>query len=69
MRSTDAPNRSDRATRLIVWLLAGMMVFSFGVGVAMFVPAEHRAQKLDEMMAKYKARARRVATEQPTQRW
>ena len=51
----------DRTSRRIVWVLALMMLLSFGFGVFMFIPEEHRAQKLDEMMYKYKARQLRVS--------
>jgi hypothetical protein len=33
-----------------------LMVASFAFGVAMFIPAEHRAEKLEETMARYQAR-------------
>jgi len=32
------------------------MLISFSFGVAMFLPEDHRAQKLEETMAKYQAR-------------
>jgi hypothetical protein len=56
-------NRTDKATRRIIWVLAGIMVFSFAFGVVMFIPTEHRAQKLAEMTLKYQARQARVSPE------
>jgi hypothetical protein len=65
----NAMNRTDKTTRRIIWVLAGIMVFSFAFGVVMFIPTEHRAQKLAEMALKYQARQHRVAPEShPTQR-
>ncbi len=48
--------RSDKSTRQIAWLLAGLILFSFVFGVVMFLPAEHRAQKLEQMQQKYQAK-------------
>lgn len=42
--------------RRTAWLLAGIMALSFTFGIAMFIPAEHRADKLEEMMTRYQAR-------------
>ena len=52
--------RLDKTTRRVIWLLAAVMACSFGFGIVMFVPDEHRAQKLAEMTLKYQARQRRV---------
>ncbi len=46
------------ANRRMAWILAGIMAFSFAFGIAMFLPAEHRAEKLENTMAKYQARRR-----------
>ncbi|MDH5737272.1 MAG: hypothetical protein OEZ23_03130 [Gammaproteobacteria bacterium] len=46
----------DPSTRRMVWLMVAVMSLSFVFGIAMFIPAEHRADKLDEMMARYQAR-------------
>jgi len=51
--------RSDKSTRRVAWLLAGVILLSFAFGVAMFVPTEHRAQKLEEMQQKYQAKQHR----------
>ena len=48
--------RSDKSSRRVAWLLAGLILLSFTFGVAMFLPAEHRAQKLEQMKQKYEAK-------------
>lgn len=45
--------RSGKSSRRVAWLLAGLILLSFAFGVAMFLPAEHRAQKLEQMKQKY----------------
>ncbi len=52
--------RSDKSTRRIAWLLAGLILLSFTFGVAMFLPAEHRAQKLEQMRQEYQAKQHRM---------
>ncbi|MDP6411853.1 MAG: hypothetical protein QF352_04605 [Arenicellales bacterium] len=52
---TDVVCEDDRATRLVVWLLVSLMVISFVFGVLMYLPAEHRAQKLQQMEQKYQS--------------
>ena len=52
--------QSGKSSRRIAWLLAGLILLSFAFGVAMFVPAEHRAQKLEQMKQKYQAKQHRV---------
>ncbi len=47
---------TDKATRRVVWILASMMAVSFIFGISYFLPEEHRAWKLEEMMVKYQAR-------------
>ena len=46
----------DPGTRKVVWVMASVMALSFVFGVGMFLPAEHRTDKLDEMMGRYQAR-------------
>jgi hydroxymethylglutaryl-CoA reductase len=46
----------DKTTKRIVWALSIAMVLSLVFGVGMFLPAQHRAQKLAEMGVKYQAR-------------
>ena len=53
-------NRSDKSTRRVAWLLASLILLSFAFGVAMFLPAEHRAQKLEQMKQKYQAQQHRM---------
>ena len=53
----------DRATRLVVWLLVSLMVISFAFGVLMYLPAEHRAQKLQQMEQKYQSQHQPSITE------
>lgn len=53
----------DRATRLVVWLLVSLMVISFVFGVLMYLPAEHRAQKLQQMEQKYQSQHQPSITE------
>ncbi|MBI2320223.1 MAG: hypothetical protein HYU75_25285 [Betaproteobacteria bacterium] len=48
--------RSGKSSRRVAWLLAGLILLSFAFGVAMFLPAEHRAQKLEQMQQKYQAK-------------
>ena len=51
------PDREGKASsRRLVWILVGVMALSFTFGIAMFLPAEHRAYKLVETLAKYQAR-------------
>ena len=54
--------RSDKSSRPIAWLLAGLMLLSFAFGVAMFLPAEHRAQKLEQMKQQQQAKQHRMAS-------
>ena len=54
--------RSDKSSRRVAWLLAGLILLSFAFGVAMFLPAEHRAQKLEQMKQKYQAKQHRMAS-------
>ena len=49
-------NAGDTSSRRLIWFLVGIMLLSFTFGIAMFLPAEHRAYKLVETMAKYQAR-------------
>jgi len=51
---------SWNGTRRVAWLLAGLILLSFAFGVAMFLPAEHRAQKLEQMKQKYQAKQHRM---------
>jgi hypothetical protein len=53
-------NGPDKPSRRIAWLLTGLILLSFAFGVAMFLPAEHRAQKLEEMQKKYQAKQQRA---------
>ncbi len=50
--------QEEAGRRRLVWVLAVVMVLSFAFGIGMFLPAEHRADKLEETMAKYQARRR-----------
>jgi hypothetical protein len=52
--------RSGKSSRTVAWLLAGLILLSFAIGAAMFLPAEHRAQKLEQMKQKYQAKQHRV---------
>lgn len=52
--------RSDKSSRRVAWLLAGLILLSFAFGVAMFLPAEHRAQKLEQIKQKYQAKQHRM---------
>ncbi len=52
--------QTDKATRRLSWLLTGVMLFSFCFGILMFLPAENRAYKLDEMTMKYQAKRSRA---------
>jgi len=51
---------SGKSPRRVAWLLAGVILLSFAFGVAMFLPAEHRAQKLEQMQQKYQAKQHRT---------
>lgn len=53
---------SGKSSRRVAWLLAGVILLSFAFGVAMFLPAEHRAQKLEQMKQKYQAKQQRMAS-------
>ena len=52
--------RSGKSSRRVAWLLAGLILLSFAFGVAMFLPAENRAQKLEQMQQKYQAKQHRM---------
>ena len=54
--------RSGKSSRRVAWLLAGLILLSFAFGVAMFLPAEHRAQKLEQIKQKYQAKQHRMAS-------
>jgi hypothetical protein len=54
--------RSGKSSRRVAWLLAGLILLSFAFGVAMFLPAEHRAQKLEQMKQKYQAQQHRMSS-------
>ena len=51
---------TSKSSRRVAWLLAGLILLSFAFGVVMFLPAEHRAQKLEQMQQKYQAKQQRV---------
>ena len=51
---------SGKSSTRVAWLLAGLILLSFAFGAAMFLPAEHRAQKLEEMQQKYQAKQHRM---------
>lgn len=46
----------DPAIKRAVWAMVAVMALSFIFGIAMFLPAEHRAEKLTETMQRYQAR-------------
>ena len=52
--------RSGMSSRRVAWVLAGLILLSFAFGVVMFLPAEHRAQKLEQMKQKYQAKQHRM---------
>lgn len=52
------PAPPDRARARIAWGLAAVALLSFAGGIALFVPAEHRAQKLAEASRPYRAKHR-----------
>lgn len=64
---TDELCEGDLATRLVVWLLVSLMVISFVFGVLMYLPAEHRAQKLQQMEQKYQSQHQPSIREQIAQ--
>ncbi|MDP7618599.1 MAG: hypothetical protein QF661_13650 [Arenicellales bacterium] len=49
----DVLSCGKQSNRRIVWLLVGLMLLSFVFGIAMFLPAEHRAQKIQQMEQRY----------------
>ncbi len=51
---------TDKATRRLVWTLVATMTLSFVLGISYFLPEEHRKAKLEETMAKYQAKARKL---------
>ena len=53
------------ANKRVAWLLSLVILLSFGFGVVMFLPAEHRAQKLEELQQKYQAKLKRAHTAWP----
>jgi len=56
---------TDPLTRRVVWVMIGIMMLSFLFGIGMFLPAEHRAEKLKETMHRYQARNPDVDQVQP----
>lgn len=54
--------RSGKSFRRVAWLLAGLILLSFAFGVAMFLPAERRAQKLEQIKQKYQAKQQRMTS-------
>jgi len=58
--------KADGETKRVVWILAGIMMLSFIFGIGMFIPAEHRTEKLDEMMQRYQARRPGTDQKKPT---
>ncbi|MBQ74135.1 MAG: hypothetical protein CMQ20_03805 [Gammaproteobacteria bacterium] len=59
--SEEPTQKLDKASRRLVWVLTGVMLFSFSFGILMFIPAENRAYKIDEMTMKYQAKRLRAA--------
>ena len=59
-REDGCVNEPAKSSRRIAWLLTGLILLSFAFGVAMFLPAEHRAQKFEEMQKKYQAKQHRA---------
>ncbi|MBI3393830.1 MAG: hypothetical protein HY039_11710 [Nitrospirae bacterium] len=53
--------QTDKSTNRIAWILGGVALLSFAFGVFMFLPAEHRARKIQEMDKKYQAKQERRA--------
>ena len=60
--------RSGKSSRRVAWLLAGLILLSFAFGVVMFLPAEHRAQKLEQMQQQYQAKQHRTSSAVPPAR-
>ena len=58
-------NGPDKPSRRVAWLLTGLILLSFAFGVAMYLPAEHRAQKFEEMKKKYQAKQHRALPSSP----
>lgn len=54
-------SETNRNNKQVAWMISGMMLCSFIFGVMMFIPAEHRAQKIEEMEYKYRQRGEQVA--------
>jgi hypothetical protein len=50
----------DKTSKRVAWLLGGLILLSFAFGVVMFLPAEHRAQKLEQMQEKYQAKQKKI---------
>jgi hypothetical protein len=48
--------RKTESHSRIGWILAGVILLSFAFGVMMYLPPEHRAQKLEEIKQKYDAK-------------
>jgi hypothetical protein len=53
MSSQGTPAASPKR---LVWAMVAIMIASFCFGIAMFLPAEHRAEILAENMHRYQAR-------------
>ena len=58
-------NHADKSCARVAWLLTGLILLSFAFGVAMYLPAEHRAQKFEEMKKKYQAKQHRALPSSP----
>lgn len=53
--ATGAERKTDSPAR-VGWILAGLILLSFGFGVIMYSAPEQRAQKLEEIQKKYDAK-------------
>ena len=54
--AADRPDRIDASCRRVAWVLAGLILLSFALGMIMYLPAEQRAQKFEQMKQKYEAK-------------
>ncbi len=53
--------QTKRSINRVAWILGGVVLVSFAFGVLMFLPAEHRAKKIQETVKKYQAKQERRA--------
>ena len=61
----EATGLDSSANKRVAWLLSCVILLSFVFGVVMFLPAEHRAQKLEQIKQEYQLKVQRARSALP----